>query len=88
MPVLYVRLTIVCALTAAIVGLAVTSDWHTGSAIHAAVPLERECASCGDTVTASAELVTIGSKRWAVCGEECANEIVADPARFVGLAIE
>lgn len=88
MPVLYVRLTIVCALAAVIVGLAVTSDWQTGTAVHAAVPLERECASCGHTVVATAQLVAVGGKRWAVCGDACQNEVTANPARFVGSAIE
>ena len=88
MPVLYVRLTIMCALCAAIVGLAVTSDWQTESTVQAASRPEWACAPCGTPLPTSTELVTIAGMRWAVCSEACAHEVASAPARFESAAIE
>lgn len=80
MPVLYVRLAMMSALCAAIVGLAVSSDWQTGGRVYAAEPLEWACASCGVSLPTSTELVTIGGERWALCGDACVAEIAAQYA--------
>ncbi len=88
MPVLYVRLSIMCALALAVVGVAMTSEWETERAIHAATPLQRICAPCGEVIPADAVFVTLHGKRWAVCGEPCATLASEDPVRFASAAIE
>jgi len=80
MPVLYVRLVVMSALCAGIVGLAVSSDWETGTSVQAAEPLEWACAACGVSLPTSTELVTISGERWVLCSAACMTEITAEYA--------
>ena len=88
MPVLYVRLSIMCALCLAVIGLAAGSEWETGRVSRAAPPIEWHCPPCGRSLPTSTELVWLHGRRWALCGAECRAAVESDPARYAALAVE
>jgi hypothetical protein len=88
MPVLYVRLSIICLLSLALIGLAAGSDWKIQRTVRADTTIEWRCPPCGEVLPTTTELVWLAGKRWATCSDECSEEIQESPGDFMGQAID
>ena len=88
MPVLYVRLTIILALSLGVIGLAASSEWETTGAVHAGPPIRWVCPPCGEPLPTTTELVWLHGKRWALCGPECQELLSKDALPYAGMAID